>query len=198
MARFYRLLLDDYSAASFTSFDKDYFGTLEDIDGFFKAIREDEDTVERFQDILSVYDQYLAGNKKVTHNVAYRDVPFLQFCELTAFTTVRMQAQSDRINYLYDYGDGWEVSIELTQDYYANDLEGQDGSVIRAVLDGYAPVCIAADGLPVFDDVGGVGGYIDFLTTIHRSEDEEVRGQAREWASSLGWTGRAIKPQNLL
>ena len=29
-----------------------------------------------------------------------------------------MQAQSDRINYLYDYGDGWEVSIELTQDYY--------------------------------------------------------------------------------
>ena len=57
MARFYRLLLDDYSAASFTSFDKDYFGTLEDIGGLFKAIREDEDTAERFQDILSVYDQ---------------------------------------------------------------------------------------------------------------------------------------------
>ena len=77
MARFYRLLLDDYSAASFTSFDKDYFGTLEDIGGLFKAIREDEDTAERFQDILSVYDQYLSGNTKVTHNVAYRDVPFL-------------------------------------------------------------------------------------------------------------------------
>lgn len=77
MARFYRLLLDDYMAASFTSFDKDYFGTLEDIDGLFKAIREDEDTAERFQDILSVYDQYLSGNTKVTHNVAYRDVPFL-------------------------------------------------------------------------------------------------------------------------
>ena len=46
--------------------------------------------------------------------------------------------------------------------------------------------------------IGGIGGYIDFLTTIHRSEDEEERGQAREWASSLGWTGRAIKPQNLL
>ena len=126
------------------------------------------------------------------------DEQYDPFCELTAFTTVRMQAQSDQINYLYDYGDGWEVSIELTQDYYANDLKGQDGSVIRAVLNGHAPVCVAADGLPVFDDVGGVGGYIDFLTTIHRSEDEEERGQAREWASSLGWTGRAIKPQNLL
>ena len=77
MARFYRLLLDDYSAASFTSFDKDYVGPLEDIGGLFKAIREDEDTAERFQDILSVYDQYLSGNRKVTHNVAYRDVPFL-------------------------------------------------------------------------------------------------------------------------
>ena len=48
MARFYRLLLDDYSAASFTSFDKDYFGTLEVIDGLFKAIREDEDTVSGY------------------------------------------------------------------------------------------------------------------------------------------------------
>ena len=111
---------------------------------------------------------------------------------------VKHQGNTTQNKACYDYGDGWEVSIELTQDYYANDLEGQDGSVIRAVLDGHCPVCVAADGLPVFDDVGGVGGYIDFLTTIHRSEDEEVRGQAREWASSLGWTGRANKPQNLL
>ena len=148
---------------------------------------------------ISFLEDGMEGNLDQWRTIrANLDERYDQFCELTAFTTVRMQAQSDRINYLYDYGDGWEVSIELTQDYYANDLEGQDGSVIRAVLDGHAPVCIAADGLPVFDDVGGVGGYIDFLTTIHRSEDEEERGQAREWASSLGWTGRAIKPQNLL
>lgn len=120
------------------------------------------------------------------------------FCWLTAITTVRMQAQSDRIYYLYDYGDSWKVSIELTQDYYEGDLEGQDGSAIRAVLDRHTPVCVAADGLPVFDDVGGVDGYIDFLTTLHLHRDEETREQAREWASSLGWTGRAIKPQNLL
>ena len=34
------------------------------------------------------------------------DERYEQFCELTAFSTVRMQAQNDRINYLYDYGDG--------------------------------------------------------------------------------------------
>ena len=53
------------------------------------------------------------------------DEQYEQFCELTAFSTVRMQAQNDRINYLYDYGDGGK-----RQYYYANDLEGQDGSVI--------------------------------------------------------------------
>ena len=47
MSRYYRLLLDDYSAASFTSFDKDYFGTLEQIDGFFQAIKADEDMAKR-------------------------------------------------------------------------------------------------------------------------------------------------------
>lgn len=120
------------------------------------------------------------------------------FCWLTAITTVRMQAQSDRIYYLYDYGDGWKVSIELTQDYYEGDLKGQDGSAIRTVLDRHAPVCVAADGLPVFDDVGGIHGYIDFLTTLHLNKGEEKQEQAREWASSLGWTGRAVKPQNLL
>lgn len=77
MVRFYRLLLDDYSAASFTSFDKEYFGTMDDIDGFFGAIRKDENTAERFADILSVYDKYLAGDKKITHNVACREVTFL-------------------------------------------------------------------------------------------------------------------------
>lgn len=83
----HRLRLDDYSTASFTSFDKDYFGTLEDIDGLFEAIREDENTVDQFQDILSVYDQYLAGNRKVTHNVAYRDVPFLVPAKVLAVET---------------------------------------------------------------------------------------------------------------
>lgn len=126
------------------------------------------------------------------------DKQYDRFCELTALTTVRMQAQSDRINYLYDYGDGWNVSIELTQDYYANDLEGQDGSAVRAVLSSHTPVCVAADGLPVLEDVGGIGGYIDFLATLHLNKDAEERRQAREWASSLGWTGRAARPQNLL
>lgn len=42
MARYYRLLLDDYSAASFTSFSKEYFGTLKQLKGLFDDIRSEE------------------------------------------------------------------------------------------------------------------------------------------------------------
>lgn len=110
MARFYRLLLEDYSAASFTSFDKDYFGTLEDIDWLFKAIREDEDTAERFQDILSVYDQYLSGNTKVTHNVAYRDVPFLVPAKVLGTET------SVLTNYFWEHVNTWGCIYKMKCD----------------------------------------------------------------------------------
>ena len=36
---------------------------------FFKAIQEDEDTSERFKDLLSAYEQYKAGDRKIMHNV---------------------------------------------------------------------------------------------------------------------------------
>ncbi len=77
MEKYYRLLLDDFSAASFTSFDKSYFGTQEQIKGLFDDIRSDEEMVKRFANILSVYDRYLAGETGITHNVAYQEVPFL-------------------------------------------------------------------------------------------------------------------------
>ena len=77
MGRYYRLILDDYSAASFTSFSKDYFGKMEDIAGLFKAIREDDSIADSFKDFMSVYELYLSGDKRVTHMVAYQEVPFL-------------------------------------------------------------------------------------------------------------------------
>ena len=77
MSRYYRLLLDDYSAASFTSFSKDYYGTLAQIGTLFEAIKQDEELAERQKYILGIYDRYLAGETKISHNVAYQEVPFL-------------------------------------------------------------------------------------------------------------------------
>lgn len=57
--------------------------------------------------------------------------------------------------------------------------------------------CTYADGLSVFDDVGGIYGFADFLIELHEGEPEN-RESCKVWASSLGWTGREIKPKSML
>lgn len=107
---------------------------------------------------------------------------------------------SSELKYCYDYGDGWEVNI-ICKGVYSlqeSDETGQpDAETIRMVIEQEKPVCIAADGLPVMDDVGGIRGYIEFLDTLHHGTPEE-RQNSREWARSMGWTGRMKQPENIL
>ncbi len=77
MGRYYRLLLDDFSAASFTSFNKGYYGTLDQINGLFEYMRSNKEIADRFAGIINTYDKYCSGDKTITHNVAYQEVPFL-------------------------------------------------------------------------------------------------------------------------
>ncbi len=92
--------------------------------------------------------------------------------------------------YEYDYGDGWEVRITLSDAAYTE--EEKD-----FVCQNYRPCCIRKDGLNVLDDVGGMWGYRDFLVTIHEGSEEEQE-EMREWARYLGWTGRNVSPRNML
>lgn len=87
--------------------------------------------------------------------------------------------------YKYDYGDGWTIYITKID-------EVESVKIIH---------CIAADGLNVLDDVGGVGGFCEFLKGIHGQAqngpyDDPV--DSKQWARGLGWTGRIIKPENML
>ena len=59
------------------------------------------------------------------------------------------------------------------------------------------PLCVSMDGLNVLDDVGGAGGYLEFLRTIH-GEDPDEAEEMKQWGRSLGWTGRMSKPENVL
>ena len=111
---------------------------------------------------------------------------------------------TDTLEYMYDYGDSWHVYIECTDEYfacgdsYANKngeiLEGDDLLRMRRVVERQKPVCVYADGLPVMDDVGGIHGYADTLREINEEKDRDSMG----WARSLGWTGRVVKPENIL
>ena len=45
---YYRLELDDYSAAAFTSFGKYYYGTMEDLRCFFGELTIDEEDWQKW------------------------------------------------------------------------------------------------------------------------------------------------------
>lgn len=75
--QFYVLLLDDYSIPAFISSEKAYIGTINDIDMFIKAYKEDEYIDEDCTDLVLTYEQYKKGNKNITHCVACHYVPFL-------------------------------------------------------------------------------------------------------------------------
>ena len=67
----YKLYLDDYSKPSFTSFNKAYFETLDGIDEFISALRNDKKCKSNHNDLIT------AGETKLTHTVAYQNKQFL-------------------------------------------------------------------------------------------------------------------------
>ena len=74
---YYRLELDDYSAAAFTSFGKYYYGTLEDLRCFFGELAHDEKLKKQFKELLFTFQAFEEGHQDLSHSIAYRKVPFL-------------------------------------------------------------------------------------------------------------------------
>lgn len=75
--KYFRLILDDYAAASFTSFNKHYFGTWEDVQQLLNELGEDRHSADSHKSLLAAFRAYEAGQADATHNVAYQEVPFL-------------------------------------------------------------------------------------------------------------------------
>lgn len=114
---------------------------------------------------------------------------------------------TDVLLYRYDFGDGWKVKItgslgaaDLVENGRVTQEELEDAA--RVVYSKFRPVCIAWDGYPVLDDVGGISGYIDFLEGINGNGEVgglyEDAKESLAWAKSLGWSTRNISNKNLL
>lgn len=102
---------------------------------------------------------------------------------------------SDTLIYRYDYGDDWTVTITV--------VEEVEGELKDQVLEMERPICVAADGLPVMDDVGGIRGYCELIKVVKGKEESEVsafesKEDAKDWARMMGWTGRMSKAENIL
>ena len=91
---------------------------------------------------------------------------------------------TDVLYYNYDFGDDWMIRITASMD--ACDLVEQ-GRVTQQDLDeaiadiykNYRPVCIAADGMFLVDDAGGLSGYTRFLRSINPIAEKEYWGKDR-------------------
>lgn len=79
----------------------------------------------------------------------------------------------------------WQIEDELEE---AEDI----------VSSKYKPVCINKDGISVFDDVGGLSGFADFLGIVYEGEDKGESAGARAWAKSLGWSARKVSNKMML
>ncbi len=105
--------------------------------------------------------------------------------------------------YNYDFGDNWIVKITIKnncEDLLANGAVSVE-EIMEAneiVMSKHIPVCIHKDGMPVLDDVGGLGGFADFLGRIYESKDKEERADHRVWAQSLGWSSRKVSNKMIL
>lgn len=128
------------------------------------------------------------------------------YLDMSAFTRmerIRKKAEPKNIKpvtsellYSYDFGDGWEIDISLVEEFGKGNRK-INNEIAEKVIADRKPVCIAKDGLNVLDDCGNIYGYIDMLRTIHEDNPYEAL-EMREWARGQGWTGRDVKPKNLI
>ncbi len=83
--------------------------------------------------------------------------------------------------------------------YFSEDVEVEESlrEVLAYVDVKEQPRCVASDGLNVLDDVGGLGGFEEMLSTL-KGNDPDEKESMREWARGMGWTGRMTKPENIL
>lgn len=173
-----------------------------------RKVKSDSDTLLPYKDQLDVLDSDI---EEIVLENEPKPVPALS-----------------SLTYRYDYGDGWEVKITCTnawfdrstyardeegnmlrnkngfiqekslyEDAFGNEINGEFLEKIKTIKKKEKPVCTAWDGINLVDDVGGIGGFCDFLRTIN-GDDPDEKQYYKEWAKSLGWTGRMSKPENVL
>ncbi len=100
--QYYCLNLDDYSAASFTSFGKAYYGTLAQIKAFIDGLDADEKLSKSHAELIAAFREYELGNHSVTHTVAFQKIPLLQPVKLYGTMTQRLD------NYQWEHLNTWQ------------------------------------------------------------------------------------------
>ena len=106
--QYYCLELDDYSAVSFCSFGKCYFGTLEDIRAFIDSL--DQERPDSHRELVSAFRAYEEGRAEVTHHAAFQEVPLLTPVRLIHKETLVLE------DYAWDHLNTWQCTYKMRCD----------------------------------------------------------------------------------
>lgn len=120
------------------------------------------------------------------------------FPERSLHAIPRLYPFVDKLYYTYDFGDNWNFVITPHNDikYLKKRVKAENiKEAVKTVLTLTRPVVVAADGLPLIEDVGGIYGYIDFMNGEGVYEDEE---ESLEWTRGNGWSGKIGSLKTLL
>lgn len=120
-----------------------------------------------------------------------------------AFSPEELFPVTNELIYNYDFGSNWLVKITRYQDYsdlleknLVDEMELEKAEEL--VTSKHKPICISKDGLSVFDDVGNLSGFANFLGFIYEGDDKEEMSDRRAWARSLGWNTRKLPLSSIL
>ncbi|WP_190264299.1 plasmid pRiA4b ORF-3 family protein [Glutamicibacter nicotianae] len=82
-----------------------------------------------------------------------------------------LKKEKDRLDYMYDFGDGWEIRIDVEKV-----LDADDGQL---------PRCTGGRRMAPLEDSGGVGGWEAKLEILEDPTDPEYE-EVKEWLSGFG------------
>lgn len=84
---YYQLLLEDFSAPSYISCNKSYYGTLNEISGLLEALSKDDKWKDSFLETQEAFKAFMNGEKEVRHNVLYENIKLLEPAKLIGSVT---------------------------------------------------------------------------------------------------------------
>lgn len=189
---------------TFSNVRKNFFAVIDERDEMEKAIeRKEFDAVTVWRDkVDKVSEEY----QRIVDNTQPPVMPV-----------------TDKINYEYDFGDDWQVSITSLESYYDDSVYYKDDSnkevtdklvfhdsegnvvaddLVKKIISTIVnkkPTCINVNGVNMIDDAGGVYGFIRMLRELNEPTNKEEEENMKVWAYELmNWNSKVSKPDTLL
>jgi len=75
--QYYRIVLNDYAKPAFVTFDKSYYGTIQQVRSFVGAMEQDKRTKREHAQLIQAFREFELGNEIATHPVGFRDVQLM-------------------------------------------------------------------------------------------------------------------------